>query len=68
MFTPSTKATEGHDINISYDEAVDIVGPDLAEQARLISLEAYTRASEHAARSYKTCFCITFRAFLDMVR
>ena len=51
VFTPSTKATEGHDINISYDEAVDIVGPDLAEQARQISLEAYTRASEHAARN-----------------
>ncbi len=51
VFTPSTKATEGHDINISYDEAVDIVGSELAEQARQISLDAYTRASEHAARN-----------------
>ena len=51
VFTPSTKATEGHDINISYDEAVDIVGLELADQARQISLEAYTRASEHAARN-----------------
>jgi len=51
VFTPSTKATEGHDINISYEEAVDMVGPQLATQARQISVEAYTRASEHAARN-----------------
>ena len=51
VFTPSTKATEGHDINISYEEAVDMVGPQLAMQARQISVDAYTRASEHAARN-----------------
>ena len=49
VFTPSTKATEGHDINISYDEAVNIVGAEAASAARSISVEAYRRASEHAA-------------------
>ena len=51
VFTPSTKATEGHDINISYQEAVDIVGPDIASQARDLSIEAYWSASEHAAEN-----------------
>jgi len=51
VFTPSTKATEGHDINISYQEAVDIVGSDLASQARDLSIKAYRSASEHAAKN-----------------
>ena len=50
VFTPSTKATEGHDINISYDEAVTIVGADLADAARSVSIEAYRQASQHAAQ------------------
>ena len=33
LFTPSTKATEGHDENISFDQAVDLVGKELAEEA-----------------------------------
>ena len=51
VFTPSTKATEGHDINISYDEAIEIVGVELAEKARSISINAYRLASEHAAKN-----------------
>jgi len=47
MFTPSTKATEGHDENISYDQAVDLVGKELASAARDLCVEAYRRA--HAA-------------------
>lgn len=50
VFTPSTKAESGHDENISYDQAVELVGPDLAEQARSASLELYRRASEAAAQ------------------
>ena len=50
VFTPSTKAIEGHDINISYEEAVAIVGADLAAAARSVSIEAYRQASEHAAQ------------------
>ena len=51
LFTPSTKATEGHDENISYDEAVDLVGKERAEQARDICVEAYRRAA-HAAEQH----------------
>ncbi len=50
VFTPSTKAESGHDENISYDQAVELVGSDLAEQARHASLELYSRASEAAAK------------------
>jgi len=47
LFTPSTKATEGHDLNISFDEAVDLVGKETAGTARDLCVEAYRRA--HAA-------------------
>ena len=47
LFTPSTKATEGHDLNISFDEAVDLVGKETASAARDLCVEAYRRA--HAA-------------------
>src|SRR4051812_39556534 len=36
VFTPSTKAEEGHDLNISMSEAVDLVGAEVAGQARAI--------------------------------
>jgi phosphoribosylaminoimidazole-succinocarboxamide synthase len=49
MFTPSTKADEGHDLNIGFDEAVSIVGRGPAERAREISLGLYARAAERAA-------------------
>jgi len=48
IFTPSTKATTGHDENISFEEAASIVGPALAEQVRSISLEIYRRAVAYA--------------------
>jgi phosphoribosylaminoimidazole-succinocarboxamide synthase len=51
VFTPSTKASEGHDVNISYEEAVELVGKDLAEKAKKISIEAYKKAAAHAAES-----------------
>jgi phosphoribosylaminoimidazole-succinocarboxamide synthase len=55
VFTPSTKFTPsdpnevGHDENISFEQAVDLVGRDLAEQARDISLDLYTKGAEWAA-------------------
>ncbi|HWG74942.1 MAG TPA: phosphoribosylaminoimidazolesuccinocarboxamide synthase [Acidimicrobiales bacterium] len=49
VFTPSTKATSGHDENISFDAAVDLVGSELAGAAREISLEAYRSGAEWAA-------------------
>ncbi|HUY06233.1 MAG TPA: phosphoribosylaminoimidazolesuccinocarboxamide synthase [Acidimicrobiales bacterium] len=48
IFTPSTKATEGHDINISYVEAVELIGGEVAERARDICLMAYASAAKRA--------------------
>jgi phosphoribosylaminoimidazole-succinocarboxamide synthase len=49
VFSPSTKATSGHDVNISLDEADQLVGADVAKQAQEICLDAYRRGSEWAA-------------------
>jgi phosphoribosylaminoimidazole-succinocarboxamide synthase len=49
IFTPSTKATTGHDENISFDETVSRIGRPLAERLRNVSLTLNRRASEHAA-------------------
>ena len=49
IFTPATKATFGHDENISFDEAAAQIGRPLAERLRDITLEVYRRASEYAA-------------------
>jgi len=50
VFTPSTKAADGdHDINISFDEAVELVGAELAEQARDASLRLYSAGAALAA-------------------
>jgi phosphoribosylaminoimidazole-succinocarboxamide synthase len=49
IFTPSTKATTGHDENISFDETVKLVGGPLAEKLRSTSLEIYKRGVQHAA-------------------
>ena len=49
IFTPSTKATTGHDENISFEETVSRIGLPLAEQLREVSLTLYRRAAEHAA-------------------
>ena len=48
VFTPSTKADTGHDENISYEAAVDLVGAEIAGRARDVSLELYRRGAELA--------------------
>src|SRR5580693_4938611 len=48
IFTPSTKATSGHDENISFEEAVSRVGRPLVERLRETSLTLYRRAVDHA--------------------
>jgi phosphoribosylaminoimidazole-succinocarboxamide synthase len=48
IFTPATKATEGHDENISFDRMVSIVGGELAERLRSLTLELYTKAADYA--------------------
>ncbi len=45
IFTPSTKATEGHDLNIGMDEAIELVGRDTAMAAAELCLDAYARAA-----------------------
>jgi phosphoribosylaminoimidazole-succinocarboxamide synthase len=49
LFTPSTKATSGHDENISPAAAADLVGADTAKLAEEISLAAYRRGAAWAA-------------------
>ncbi len=51
IFTPSTKAAEGHDLNIDLAAAVDLVGQEAAESARDICLELYRRAAARAAEA-----------------
>jgi phosphoribosylaminoimidazole-succinocarboxamide synthase len=48
IFTPSTKATQGHDENITFKDAAALVGKRLAEQLREVSLELYQRATAFA--------------------
>ena len=48
IFTPSTKATSGHDENISFEQAAALIGKPLAEQVRAISIEIYRRAAAYA--------------------
>ncbi len=49
IFTPSTKATEGHDLNISPDEAADIIGQEWAGKLAETALKLYKRAHDVAA-------------------
>jgi phosphoribosylaminoimidazole-succinocarboxamide synthase len=48
MFTPSTKAEEGHDVNISIDAARALVGDDLVGELATVSLAVYNRAAARA--------------------
>jgi phosphoribosylaminoimidazole-succinocarboxamide synthase len=48
IFTPATKSTDGHDENITFDEAAVIVGGPTAERLRELTLALYGRAREHA--------------------
>lgn len=49
IYTPSTKADVGeHDENIDFDKTVELLGRELAEQVREVSLSIYTRAAEYA--------------------
>jgi phosphoribosylaminoimidazole-succinocarboxamide synthase len=48
IFTPSTKNDDGHDINISYNELIDIIGEETAELCRNKSLAVYTKAADYA--------------------
>lgn len=49
IYTPSTKAAVGaHDENIDYDQSKDLLGEDIAEQVRNVSLQLYKEAADYA--------------------
>ena len=48
IFTPSTKATSGHDENISFDQMCDIVGVETASHLRDLTLRVYKKAAAYA--------------------
>jgi phosphoribosylaminoimidazole-succinocarboxamide synthase len=48
IFTPATKATTGHDINISFEEMCKLVDPGLSRQVRDLTLRIYKKAADHA--------------------
>ncbi len=49
LYTPSTKAEVGdHDINISFEETVNLIGSEKAEKLKSISLELYKKGAEYA--------------------
>ena len=48
IFTPATKAATGHDENISFDQAASLIGTDLAEHVRAVSIDIYRRAAAYA--------------------
>lgn len=49
VFTPATKADEGHDENISFDRMIDLVGRDFAEHLRELSISIYQNLSRACA-------------------
>jgi phosphoribosylaminoimidazole-succinocarboxamide synthase len=50
IFTPSTKADEGHDENIDMDTCRRMLGDDVAEKVKTLSLQIYSAGRDHAAK------------------
>lgn len=50
IFTPTTKAEVGHDQSITFEDVVNMLGRELAEQVRSLSLQIYTAARDYARR------------------
>src|SRR6266404_2076942 len=50
IFTPATKAEEGHDENIDMNRCTEILGKEIAERVKQLSLEVYSRGRDHAAQ------------------
>jgi len=48
IFTPATKEDDGHDENISLDKMADMVGKELTEQLKNVTIEIYNKAAEYA--------------------
>lgn len=50
IFTPATKADEGHDENISRERLAEMIGPELAKRLEELTLRVFKLASEHLAK------------------
>ena len=50
IFTPATKAEQGHDENISFEQTAQLIGADLAAQVRDVSIRLYREAADFAAQ------------------
>ena len=50
IFTPATKAEEGHDENIDMKRCAQILGQEVADRVKTLSLEIYSRGRDHAAQ------------------
>jgi phosphoribosylaminoimidazole-succinocarboxamide synthase len=50
IFTPATKAEEGHDENIDMKRCAQILGDEIANRVKTLSLEIYSRGRDHAAQ------------------
>jgi phosphoribosylaminoimidazole-succinocarboxamide synthase len=48
IFTPATKATDGHDINISFQQMAELLGRELSEKLRDLSIKIYQQAADYA--------------------
>ena len=48
LFTPTNKAEEGHDVNITQDQVEDIVGKELAKELEVVSKQIYSFAEQHS--------------------
>lgn len=50
IFTPSTKAEVGHDVNIPFEDVIRLVGQDLAARLKDVSIRVYSKAREIAGK------------------
>ncbi len=50
IFTPTTKAEEGHDLPLTFDQVKKMVGEDLAQDLRSKSMQVFKRAADYAER------------------
>ncbi len=50
IFTPSTKAEQGHDENIDMERCAQILGNEIANRVKTLSLEIYAHGRDHAAQ------------------
>ncbi|MGC3970538.1 MAG: phosphoribosylaminoimidazolesuccinocarboxamide synthase [Pirellulales bacterium] len=66
IFTPSTKAESGHDMNIPWDECRRLVGDDVAEQVRTLSIRIYEEGRAYAAEISVSRYNFSVRYLPDL--